>query len=340
MTGGISVGLPGPGTGTGTGTDSSDAADHGTGDESAGGEGTKLDVNFGDESTAGCAGDSCQQTGCVAVDLLFVIDNSSSMEPYQAALAEAFPSFARAIVDGLPAGVNIHVGVTSTEMGFSSSGMNTISYVNDEAVSCEATGDDDQPSDAFYQTPASDPTDTNGAQGRLYENGGARYFDIDAAAAPDAVADLETWFSNAAQIGEFGSQVEMSMAAAAWATDPVNEATNAGFLRDKGAVLVLFFIQDEHDQTPTNAAESLLDKIRAAKQECGGFECIVGGGFVNEDCLPLTPLGALFDAIGEDVITATLPAPAAVSPETFEAALRDTLAQVIIDTCDQIEPPA
>ena len=68
---------------------------------------------------------------------------------------------------------------------------------------------------------------------------------------------------------------------------------------------------------------------------------VVGGGFVNEDCLHLTPLGELFDALGgKEVVTATLPDPADVTPQTFEGVLRDTLAGVIVETCDPIQPPA
>jgi hypothetical protein len=275
---------------------------------------------------------------CSSIDLLFVVDNSSSMQPYQAALAQAFPEFADAIVDALPSGVNIHVGVTSTEMGFSSVGSNEYSYFNGDAVSCVAVGDGDQPAASFYQTPDVSPTLTNGAQGRLYVAGGIPYFDFNTDDPPAVIDSLEAWFAQAAQIGEFGSQVEMSAAAAAWVTDPVNAGSNAGFLRDDGSVLVLFFIQDEHDQTPIGEAASLVQKIADAKSDCGGFDCVVGGGFVMADCLGLTPLGAIFDAIGPGAITEVLPAEGAIGPEIFEETLRDTLTGIIADTCDVVLP--
>ena len=319
------------GTGPGTAGSSSSGTSAGS---------PKLDVGADDDTGTDCDTD-CEPTGCTAVDLLFVIDNSASMQPYQAALAQAFPTFAQTIIEDLEPGVNLHVGVTSTEMGFSSVGMNSTEFVNGQAVACTATGDGDANSDTFYQTPDVAGTGTNGAQGRLYTASGIPYFDINTDAPPAMVTELETWFSAAAQIGEGGSNVEMSAAAAAWMTDPANSAANDGFLRDEGAVLVLFFIQDEHDQTPVAESAALLNKIGDAKQMCGGFECVVGGGFVNEDCLGLTPLGDLFNAFGgAQVVTETLPAPAAVTPQTFESALRDTLAQVIVDTCEQIEPPA
>ena len=290
------------------------------------------------DSTEGSGDPTGMADNCSSIDLLFVVDNSSSMEPYQAALAQAFPEFADAIVEALPSGVSIHVGVTSTEMGFSSMGSNEYSYVNGDAVSCVAVGDGDQPAASFYQTPDVSPTVTNGAQGRLYVAGGIPYFDFNTDDPPAVIDNLEAWFAQAAQIGEFGSQVEMSAAAAAWATDPVNAGSNAGFLRDDGSVLVLFFIQDEHDQTPVGEAAALVQKIADAKTECGGFDCVVGGGFVMEDCLDLTPLGAIFDAIGPGAITEVLPAEGAIGPEIFEETLRDTLTGIIADTCDVVLP--
>ncbi|MBV1862002.1 MAG: hypothetical protein KUG77_26505 [Nannocystaceae bacterium] len=298
------------------------------------------DEPSGDATTATTTGDPTGAAdNCSSIDLLFIVDNSSSMEPFQTALAQAFPGFADAIVDALPSGVNIHVGVTSTEMGFSFMGSNEYSYVNGDAVSCVALGDGDAPAASFYQTPDVDSSGTNGAQGRLYVAGGMPYYDFNTDDPPAVIDDLSTWFSQAAQIGAFGSQVEMSAAAAAWATDPVNSAVNDGFLRDDGSVLVLFFIQDEHDQTPIGEAATLVQKIADAKTECGGFDCVVGGGFVMEDCLPLTPLGAIFDAIGPGAITEVLPAAGApVGPEIFEDTLRDTLTDIIADTCDVVLP--
>lgn len=344
---------------SGTGTDTAESDSQGTSPTSdtsaSGADASTSDTNA--DSTAGStsdaetddpSGDPTDTTtgdptgaadNCSSIDLLFIVDNSSSMEPYQTALAQAFPGFADAIVDALPSGVNIHVAVTSTEMGFSSMGSNEYSYVNGDAVSCVAVGDGDQPAASFYQTPDVNASATNGAQGRLYVAGGMPYYDFNTDDPPAVIDDLSMWFAQAAQIGEFGSQVEMSAAAAAWATSPVNSGSNDGFLRDDGSVLVLFFIQDEHDQTPIGEANTLVQMIADAKTDCGGFDCVVGGGFVMEDCLPLTPLGAIFDAIGPGAITEVLPEDGVpIGPEIFEDTLRDTLTGIIADTCDVILP--
>ncbi len=313
------------GTGDGGATEgTADSAD-GSGDGPI-----KLDVASMPTGGQDCIeGVNCEM-GCVAVDLLFVIDNSLSMSEYQVALSEAFPGFAQTILGALPEGVNVHVAVTSTEMGYSNEGNTT---------NCDATGAGGQPAASFYVTPDTAPSMTAGAQGRLYPANAIPYFDIDTDAPPADVQALSDWFADAATIGENGSNVEMSAAAAAWATDPVNAPTNMGFLRDDGALLVIFVIQDEPDQTPVGESQVLIDKIAAAKQQCGGMDCVVGGGFVNQFCLNQSPLGDIFAATPVMPVTATLPPAAQVNAMTFTPVLEDTLAQVIVEACATIEPP-
>lgn len=337
---GLSGGGDGAGTiGTGTGAGAATEGDEGAGDASgvgdsgaadSGGSSTpKLDVGGPDSGDSGeCVEGNC--TGCNAVDLLFVIDNSVSMDEVQVALGQAFPGFAQAIIDALPPSTSLHVAVTSTEMGFSSGGSTT---------NCAATGDGNLPQDAFYVTPEDESTGVNGAQGRLYEALGRHYFEIDTDAPPEQVAELEAWFAEASHIGDSGSQIEMSAAAAGWAVDPANAATNAGFIRDEGAVLVIFFVQDEPDQTPPDVAEDLIARIGNAKAGCGGTECVVGGGFVNETCLPQVALGTMLDAFGAPSVLQSLPFGDGVDPSAFAPLLEDTLAQVIAQKCEQIPPP-
>lgn len=319
-----------------SGADDGGTADDDGADPSDGGdEGPKLDVGAmesgdgGDEGS--CLGNDC---GCTSVDLLFVIDNSTSMSDYQAALGQAFPTFADAIIAALPAGTNLHVGVTSTEMGYSNAGSTT---------NCEATGNG-LPQEEFYVTPDAMDTGKNGAQGRLFVADGQAFFDIDTDAPAAEVQALREWFSAAANIGEGGSNVEMSSAAAGWATDPANAAANAGFLRDEGAVLVLFFLQDEPDQSDApgmsmpDVGAAMLGKIAAAKAGCGGLQCVVGGGFVQQGCLSENALGVVLAGLDQPPAIGELPDEDSVSPADFEPLLTDTLTQVIAQTCDEIRP--
>jgi hypothetical protein len=317
----------------------------GSADEESDG-GIKLDVQPGDVPGP-CVGDGCNE-GCTAVDLVFVIDNSGSMGDYQAALGLAFPAFAATLDTALPAGTSLHVGVTSTEMGYSGSGTTSISNGN-----CTFTGDGGQPNDAFYITPDITDTGRNGAQGRLYQpGGGPTYFEYTVGAGGAELTALEGWFSAAANIGTGGSNIEMSTAPAGWVADPANDATNAGFIRDAGAVLVVFFMQDEPDQTPLvidgqPGGLAMLDKLVAAKTACGGTDCIIAGGFLNEQACSAMgnlPLDDFLANVGEAPIVQPLPNEMLAESDPQAAAdemnmvLSGTLTEVIAQTCEQIGP--
>ena len=349
------TGLPGSSGASATGADqTSDDVSDGTGgseDTNASDDGTSstsgplLDV--GGMSTGGTA-ETGSDEYCSFVDLVFVIDNSVSMGGYQSSLAVAFPMFAQTLVDTLPPGVNVHVGVTSTEMGFSGSGSTSVNN-----GMCEFTGDGNLPNDAFYIEPDDMNTGTNGAQGRLFDPGGGQtYFEFYTDDPPSVIADLESWFAGAATLGTSGSTIEMSAAPAAWVVDAsVNQATNAGFLRDEGSVLVVFFMQDEPDQTPAtidgvSGGQFVLDKIAAAKSGCGGLDCVIGGGFLNYQACSANgnlPLDDLMQGLGA---TAIQPLPneqlAEDNPQMaameMNQLLSDTLAEVIAQTCDEIPP--
>jgi hypothetical protein len=319
--------------------------DTSAGDETDGG--IKLDVNaFGDTPPPGCVGDE-ECGGCTFVDLLFVIDNSGSMGDYQEALGLAFPQFAATLVSALPPGTNVHVGVTSTEMGYSGSG-NTM--VNNGV--CTFIGDGDQPHTAFYITPDVTDSGRNGAQGRLYEALGQPYFDFDTDAGAATLQELEDWFTAAANIGEGGSNIEMSAAPVGWVADPANAATNDGFLRDEGAVLVVLFMQDEPDQTPPTidgqpGGQFVLERISEAKAGCGGTDCIIAGGFLDANACSATgnlPLDDFLAGVSITPVVQALPnvdfggGNAQQAADEMNEMLSNTLAEVIVQTCDEIEP--
>jgi hypothetical protein len=337
---GIDDGADDGATGADDGT-AGDDADTGPDDD---GGGPKLDVEAETDNVGPCEGPDCDS--CTYVDLLFVIDNSSSMGDYQNALAIAFPDFATTLDAALPPGTNVHVGVTSTEMGYSSMGSTMISN-----GACSFIGDGNQPNTAFYVTPDEMDSGRNGAQGRLYAPAGQEsYFEFTTGAAD--IGALESWFSAAATIGEGGSNIEMSAAPVGWIDDAANAATNDGFMRDKGAVLVVFFMQDEPDQTPMTidgqpGGQFVLDRVAAAKAECGGLECVIAGGFLNANACNADgnlPLDDFLAGVGESPVVQALPNenlaednPAAAAAEMNEL-LSETLTAVIAQTCDEIGP--
>jgi hypothetical protein len=232
----------------------SSTATAGTADTTAG---DKLDVS------------TMPGTGCQYVDLLFVIDNSDSMETYQQALADQFPAFVDAMFEELPAGIGVHVGITTTEFDAGCEAAETTG-------NCQSTAslEDVQ---AHYLPPTEMNDGGNGSQGRLFQWSGQYFFD---ATTDDDPAELSTWFSGAATAaGENGCSFEMPVAAAGWATHLANAVTNDGFIRDEGGLLVVFFLTDEPDKSPESTATyetMLLD----AKAECGGADCVFVSGLV------------------------------------------------------------
>lgn len=327
------------GSSEGMGEAGSSAGSTGPSSATEGGE-LLLDVGAGDLDvpSVGCEGGdgSC---GCDAVDLLFVIDNSGSMEDYQEALGLAFPSFATTLAEVLPAGTSVHVAVTSTEMDYSSGGQS----VSMNGV-CTFIGDDGRDNEAFYVPPDEVNTGRNGAQGRFYDPGdGQTYFAFET---DGDVAGAQAWFTMAANIGVGGSNIEMATAPVGWAFEPANAPTNGGFLRDEGAVLVVFFMQDEADQSPTSVdgvetGTWALERVAVAKAGCGGLDCVVAGGFLNDGaCMGDRPIATFLDGV-DDPVVGQLPneddAPQDIADEMTEL-LSNSLATLIGQTCDEITP--
>ena len=350
--------------GTTSGDSAGDDADAGTtddGGDTTDGGGIRLDVPQGGDDGIGPCDPNTDPTcsGCTGVDLLFVIDNSGSMGDYQDALGIAFPAFASTLATSLPPGTNVHVGVTSSEMGYASGGSSSSS--NGTCTFTDSnTGNTNE---ALYITPDVTNTGTNGAQGRLYRpNGGSgpAYFEADLSD-PSQVAGLESWFSAAAAIGTGGSNIEMITAPAGWAADPANDATNAGFIRDEGTVLVVFFMQDEADQSPVTTdgtgpdgaggtedmAQAMMNKLAARKPLCGGTNCIITGGFLNaNNCNnPDRPVEGFVQLAGAAPVIAPLPesgpfgnnTPQDIADEMNQT-LSTTLAAVIAQKCEEIPP--
>lgn len=238
----------------GTSTASSGAATDGPADTT---EGDKLDVA------------TMPGSGCQYVDMLYVIDNSDSMETYQQALADQFPAFVDAMFTELPAGIGVHVGITTTEFDAGCEAAETTG-------NCQSTAslEDVQ---SHYMPPTEMNDGGNGSQGRLFQWSGQYYFDT---TTDDDPAELSTWFSGAATAaGENGCSFEMPVAAAGWATHLANAVTNDGFVRDEGGLLVVFFLTDEPDKSPESTA-TYEAMILDAKADCGGAECVFVSGLV------------------------------------------------------------
>ncbi|HWB79882.1 MAG TPA: hypothetical protein VG755_33185 [Nannocystaceae bacterium] len=156
---------------------------------------------------------------CRAIDFLFVVDDSGSMDPYQQALVASFPGFIAGIEDALATVDGVHVAVTTSD-----------SYVYN-TPECTWIGS------SIVRTggeASSNATCGPYAEGHNYMT---------------EADDLGERFACAARVGTGGDPIERPMNAV---VDAMRDATpgthpcNAGFIRDD-ARLVVLVITDEYD---------------------------------------------------------------------------------------------
>ena len=220
------------------------------------------------------------------LDILFVIDDSRSMEREQDEIVENFHRMIE-VLEGLPTGLpNIHLGVISTDVG--------------AGESCAVP--DVGPGvlrDAPMITGCAPPDDrwisdvADGAGGRVRNYGG----------------DLSETFACIASLGIDGCGFEQPLEAMRAAIDPAT-LENSGFLRE-GALLAVVFLTDEDDCSAFDAnlfdtgTETLgpLENFRCFQHgiDCEGIDPTVLG--TRENCVPrddspyLTPVGDYVEAL-------------------------------------------
>ena len=306
---------------TDSASDPTDTATDG-GETSSSDSGEKLDV-ASDETGDG----TNPVTGCAKVDILFVVDNSASMGQYQVRLTEEFPTFIDSMYEALPVGTDLHVGITTTTFAgpFECT-------ENEVEMNCQSSATPAVITDNYIK-PTMGNLGINGAQGQLFSFAGKHYFDTTTDVDP---ADLTTWFTGAmTSAGENGCTFEMPVAAAGWAFDGLNVATNDGFARDEGALLVLFFLTDEPDKTPDSKNDH-VNRVLAAKSECGGADCVVVSGLIDPCVAVPTTNNKLwqfmtaFDDV-EDPLFGDI-----IDTQNYGDVVGATLGQTIADACEQI----
>ena len=314
-------------TGGSTGDDGGSTDEAGDTTDSGG---LRLDVPQGGDDGIGPCDPATDPTcsGCTAVDVLFVIDNSGTMCSKQQNLNAAFPGFVDAMYDALPPGTDLHVAVTTS--GFSLGG----SHSESNCVAQEPLSTLQQ----FYTRPTEGTVMGNGLQGRLYEQDGRRFYAVDTSD-PSSKAGLSAWFTAAASgVGCSVSSFEFNASGAAWALHPSNAATNDGFLRDEGAALVLFILTDEGDQSlDVETVQFLHDTVVDAKPICGE-DCIIPGGLLPTLC-PDGTNGSLefLESFTNPPITGDIGGFFGPPPD-YEAVVGNALATVVAETCEEIIP--
>jgi hypothetical protein len=319
----------------GDGDDGSDGDNDGDGGDDGGDDEDDGDDDGVKFDTPGGPGDEPSGEHCDYVDILFVLDNSSSMCSYQAGLAQAFPDFVDAMFDVLPEATDLHVGLTTSSFALGGSHGESNCIPGEPLSTIES----------YYKRPTEETVAGNGLQGRLWEHDGRGYFAANTSSQSDRDA-LKQWFPAAAtSVGctDSGSAFEFDASAAAWALHEANEPTNDGFLRDEGAVLLLFILSDEADQSlEVETLTWLHDTVVAAKAGCGGDACIIGGGLLSEFCIEENENHAyeFLASFGEEPKWGDIQGGDMFNPDTskYSEVVGDALAEVVAQTCDEIPP--
>lgn len=180
---------------------------------------------------------------CVKIDLLFVVDNSSSMKQEQVNLVASFPTFVSEIQQELADAESLHLGVVTTD-----------DYEHNEPGCADTLG-------ALV-------TQTTGAKGASDAEcgpfvSGHRFM--------TEADDLPTRFTCAAQVGIDGSGDEMPIDAALAALGPELAGPggcNEQFVRED-ALLVLVLITDEEEEGSAGDPPQWFEAIAGLK---GGVE--------------------------------------------------------------------
>jgi hypothetical protein len=315
------------------------AGDDGASDSDSDGDtDTDGDTDSDSDSDSDTDSDSDSDTStepeeCAAIDMLFVIDNSASMNSPQEGLAAAFPGFVDAMFDILPDETDIHVGITTSSL-CDPTNSQTSSH---SEVNCEAAESNDVVS-AAYITPGEQYLDYNGWQGRLLEHDGHRYFEANTID-PATKQPLKDWFAAAAtSVGAAGCSFEFNVGGAGHVFDPVNADHNDGFVRDEDTILLIFIITNEADHTDeVFDQDQLIDWTLEAKAGCGGENCIVTGGLLPGHCveMELDNNFRFMSSFGEEPVWGEIGSAWGPEPD-YEAVVGEALAQVVGEACEDI----
>jgi hypothetical protein len=167
------------------------------------------------------------------IDILFMIDNSSSMSPMQQKLYDQLPSFMQVLQD-LPTAPSLHVAVVSSDMGAPS----------DTTIGCTQYGDQGQ----FQSQPRGTCTDTTLAPGATFIS--------DEDLTPNYTnPDISKVFQCIAFLGDQGCGFEHQLASidrALGADGAAAPGTNAQFLRHDAYLGIVILTNEDDCSAPAN----------------------------------------------------------------------------------------
>jgi len=207
-------------------------------------------------------------TAARKLDILFLVDNSPSMQEEQSNLRRNFPTFIdelRKIPGGIP---DVHIGVASSDLGAGSRPLSN--------GGCPRPGGDR----GIFQTKPSCGLDANSLFLSSANNGTMNNF----------MGRLEDVFSCMANLGVTGCGYEHQLQATRVALYEAVTPENRGFLRDD-AVLAIIVITDEDDCSAETTSDLFTDDL-SFPMTTASFRCSQVGHLCNGVAPPVAPFDA------------------------------------------------
>ncbi|MFT5685496.1 MAG: hypothetical protein ACI8RZ_006448 [Myxococcota bacterium] len=197
------------------------------------------------------------------VDILLVVDNSCSMQPYQNKLAASFDSFLTYFIEG---DVDYQIGVTTTSL---------------QEVEYNPAYNKDCPQQVVDAIPA---------PGAL----------VDGIILTPDTPNPDSTFSDIVNVGICGAGYEMGLGSARLALQHAGSGVyNDGFLRDE-AYLSIIFVSDEQDGSPL-PVNDYINEFRDSKSG-GGRESVIASALVVENTNACNPEQQEYATVGSRYI--------------------------------------
>jgi hypothetical protein len=242
------------------------------------------------------------------VDLLFMIDNSPSMSPKQAALRARFPGLATRIAASQGLRASLHIGVVTSDLG---AGPYTLNQGQ-----CHPGGDGAR----LRTEPVAGASGVDSRCATFGLGDGEPFIDYDVTTGNSNIvgADLTTALGCMAAVGDAGCGFESPLEAVYQVlTDP---ARNPRFLRHD-AVLVVVLLTDEDDCSappdsdlfdPSVAGVAQYGTLHSYRCSQFGIQCdgapLDGKAHSSANCEPIPGGGKLFDVARYQSLFATIKA--------------------------------
>ena len=214
------------------------------------------------ESTTAAVTAAATGTSPGNLDVLFMIDNSSSMTVMQQKLASQIPGFITAL-QNLPSGLpNIHIAVVSSDMGAPGDSTSSIlctsaaitgSFGSEPTIAVSPAQQLGPDGGAAGGAPGGNDAGAPGCAGASLNSGATFISNVDGVA--NYTGDLSTLLSCMTALGDTGCGFEHQLASisrALGADGSPAPASNAGFLRPDAQLAIIVLSNEDDCSAPVN----------------------------------------------------------------------------------------